>query len=57
MTLTELAHVAVVEGYTLPLDFMVNMANQGVIIDDFVSKIEGGISIDDYLDQIEMYGA
>lgn len=56
MNLTELAHVAVKEGYELPLDYLVSMQNQGVIIDEFISKIEGGFTIEEYVDQIEMYG-
>jgi hypothetical protein len=57
MNLTELAHVAVQEGYELPLDYLVSMQSQGVIIDEFISKIEGGFSVEEYVDQIEMYGA
>lgn len=56
MNLTELAHAAVKDGYALPLDYLVSMQNQGVIIDEFISKIEGGFTIEEYVDQIEMYG-
>lgn len=56
MSLTEIAHIAVQEGYALPLDYLVAMQNQGVIVDEFISKIEGGFTIEEYIDQIEMYG-
>jgi hypothetical protein len=57
MKLSDIAHIAVEEGYELPLDMMVSMAGQGVIIDEFLNKIEGGYSVESLIDQIEMYGA
>ena len=56
MKLTELAHFIVEEGYPIPLDLLVGMANQGINVDEFVSRIEGGWDIDSLVDHFEMYG-